>query len=318
MQTKEIKGVSVIVLTWNGLELIKECLPLVVAEVATWTIPHEIIVVDNGSNDATTSYVKETWPEVNVIALPSNVGFSRANNLASLKTRFDTLLFLNNDLTLERGFIDPLLKQLQVPDVFAVCPKIMRWDRQTIDDGLRYGEFYSGLFDTKLVTDSRQVDIPHTVTFFCGACFLCRKDLFYELDMFDEMYTPYAWEDLDLAYRAWKRGYRVVYEPRAVAYHKREATTRSLFSNFFFITLMWRNKFIFMWKNITYKPFISDHLIRLPWKLIKFLCNGRWRYVVGFARALRYLPKILKKRAHEASLIKRSDKDVISKSFAPL
>ena len=67
---------------------------------------------------------------------------------------------------------------------------------------------------------------------FCGACFICRRELFFELGGFDEIYTPYAWEDLDLAYRAWKRGYKVIYEPMAVCYHKREATTRNLFSNF--------------------------------------------------------------------------------------
>jgi len=147
---------------------------------------------------------------------------------------------------------------------------------------------------------------------------LCKRTLFFELGGFDELYTPYAWEDLDLGYRAWKRGYRIRYEPQAVCYHKREATTRSVFSNFFFITLMWRNKFFFMWKNITYGPFMADHLLRLPWKLFKFLCNGRWRYVVGFMRACISLPRVLVRRYRERAYARYSDAVVLGESYKPI
>lgn len=313
-----MNGITVIVLTWNGIDLIKECLPIVYAEVNSWLIAHEIILVDNGSNDNTVEYVRNEFSDVRIVAFDENLGFARANNLAVKEAKFDKLLFLNNDLVLDKDFIYPMLKRLEYEDVFAVAPKILRWDRKTIDDGLRYGEYFSGLFSVQLQTDKQKVDLAHVVTFFCGACFLCKKSFFIQLNGFDELYTPYAWEDLDLGYRCWKRGLKVVYEPRSVSFHKREATTRSLFSNFFFITLMWRNKFIFMWKNLTDRDLLKNHLVLLPWKLIKFTFNGRWRYVIGFFRALFVLPMIINKRRFEKKFIKLSDADVLRTSFKPI
>ncbi len=311
-------GVSVIVLTWNGLALVKECFPQVVQAIKKWDVPYEIIIVDNGSQDETVSCIHKMWPDIRLICLEKNLGFSCANNRAAREVRYDTILFLNNDLVLDEDFIRPLLKRLEEKDVFAVAPKMLRWDRTTIDDGLRHGEYHSGLYSVHLETDPEKVDRAQYVTFFCGACFLCKRDLFFALGGFDEIYTPYAWEDLDLAYRAWKRGYKIIYEPQAVCYHKREATTRSLFSNFFFVTLMWRNKFFFMWKNITYKPYAWNHVTLLPWKLIKFLCNGRWRYVIGFFRALIHVPAIWRKRCAEKKFEKLNDYEVACQSFCDI
>ena len=312
---QSLPGISIIVLTWNGIRLIQECFPQIVAATQQINIPYEIILVDNGSADNTLSYVSKMWPDIHIIALEKNRGYSKANNYAAHCARYDTLLFVNNDLVFDNGFIESLIHRLEDPAVFAVAPKILKWDRRTVDDGLRYGEYHSGLFSVHLEVDKDKIDLPHLITFFCGACFVCRKERFFELGGFDEMYTPYAWEDLDLAYRAWKRGYTIVYEPQAVCYHKREATTRSLFSDFFFISLVWRNTFFFIWKNITYAPFCLDHIVRLPWKLLKFLFNGRWRYVCGFFRAVPYLPLIYWKRRIEKKKEMINDKDVLARSF---
>ncbi|MBN1492677.1 MAG: glycosyltransferase family 2 protein [Candidatus Omnitrophica bacterium] len=331
-------GISVILLTWNGVSLLKECLPKVVDNLSRWDIPYEFIIVDNGSSDGSIEYLKEMYGPLRpmaptrecrnisvgsvglnrpfcLIEFPQNLGFAKANNLAVKQANFQTVLFLNNDIYLEDGFITPLYERLQNEKVFAVAPKILRWDKETIDDGLRYGRYYSGLFSVELESERAKYDVAHWVTFFCGACFLCKKRLFIELEGFDTLYTPYAWEDLDLAYRAWKRGYTIAYEPRSVAYHKREATTRSAFSNVFFVSLMWRNKFIFMWKNIRSPRILVGHLAWLPVKLMKFLLNGRWRYVIGFLRALPYVPIICLRRIKEKKNVVLQDEDVLRTSY---
>ena len=164
-------GVTIIVLTWNGIELVKECLPSVLDAVACWDIPREVILVDNGSKDETIQYVKKKWPAVKTVVLDRNTGFAHANNEAAKQAQYDTLLFLNNDLILEEGFISPMFDGLSDEKVFAVAPKILRWDRKTIDDGLRYGEFENGLFSVHLDINKERVNVPHWVTFFCGACF---------------------------------------------------------------------------------------------------------------------------------------------------
>lgn len=308
-------GVSIIILTWNGLELLKECVARVIDSVRAWPIQTELIIAENGSKDGSLEYIRAQWPDIKVVAFDRNLGFARANNRAVQQAVYDYVLFLNNDLVLEDDFILPLIAYLNRDDIFAVAPKMLRWDRETIDDGLRYGEFSSGLFDVKLEKDLQKSSRAQYVTFFCGACFLCKKSIFIALGGFDELYTPYAWEDLDLAYRAWKRGYKVMYEPRSVCYHKREATTRTLFSNMFFISLIWRNKFFFIWKNITYSPYIRQHVFHVPFKLVKFIFNGRWRYVIGFIRALWYLPAVLKKRRMEARHAQIDDRTVLQISY---
>lgn len=308
-------GVSVILLTWNGLPLLRECLPRLTTALAGLSLPHELIVVDNGSVDGTIDYLETHYPSVARVEFTRNLGFARANNKAIDKARYNRLLFINNDIYFEYSFVEPLYEALKEEAVFAAAPKMLRWDRTTIDDGLRYGKYYSGLFSVELEEDSAQFDLPHWVTFFCGGCFMCKRDLFCAWGGFDPLYTPYAWEDLDLSYRAWKYGFSVAYVPHAVAYHKREATTRSAFSNFFFIALMWRNKFIFMWKNLTSLRMLINHLVWLPLKLVKFLCNGRWRYVCGFLWALPTVPVIIIRRFYEWKKIVRTDEDVLKISY---
>lgn len=313
-----MKSLSVILINWDGLDLLKECFSSVYDAVNTYAGEKEIIVVDNGSKDKGPDYIKENFPSVKIISLAKNLGFSKANNIAVKEAKNDYLLFLNNDLLLEKGFVEKMFEPFSKDNnLFATAPKMLRWDRTTLDDGVRRGIYERGLFDFVLEKDGDIYNAWHYTTFFCGACFLVPKVKFLEMGMFDELFSPYAYEDLDISYRAQKRGYRIICNPDAVAYHKREATTRSIFSNFFFITLMWRNKFIFMWKNLTYKEYLVNHLLNLPWKLLKFTFNGRILYVVGFFKALVCLPAIFKKRKIEKSFIVFDDNEVLEKSCQP-
>lgn len=313
-----MKSISVILINWDGLDLLKECFASVYDAVNEYQGRKEIIVVDNGSVDGGPAYLKENYPSVKVIELSKNLGFSKANNIAVKEAENDYLLFLNNDLRLEKNFIANMFVPFEKDEkLFASAPKMLRWDKETLDDGVRRGLYERGLFDFVLEKDESFYQDLHYTTFFCGACFLVPKVKFMELGMFDELFSPYAYEDLDLSYRAYKRGYTILCNPEAVAYHKREATTRSIFSNFFFITLMWRNKFIFMWKNLTHKPYLKNHLVNLPWKLLKFTFNGRILYVVGFFKALVCLPAILKKRKIEKDFIIADDDNVLQNSCRP-
>lgn len=313
-----MKSLSVILINWDGLDLLKECFASVYESIKAYTGEKEIIVVDNGSRDLGLEYLREHFPDVKIISLSKNLGFSRANNIAVKEAKYDYLLFLNNDLLLEKGFVEEMFKPFEkCNNLFATAPKMLRWDRTILDDGIRSGFYGRGLFDFVLENDLEKYKSWHYTTFFCGACFLVPKEKFLELGMFDELFSPYAYEDLDISYRAHKRGYRIICNPEAIAYHKREATTRSIFSNFFFITLMWRNKFIFMWKNLTYGKYLLNHIINLPWKLLKFTFNGRILYVVGFFKALCCLPSIIKKRKAEKAFIVLSDKEVLENSCKP-
>ncbi len=305
-------GISVIMVNLNGEDLIRQYLPKVVASlVHVKNFKWELLFFDNGSTDNSIRIVHDICPEARVLDSPSNLGFSISNNMTSRFARYDYLLFLNNDIEPNLDFLDPLLECIQNEKVFAVAPRMYRFDKQ-LDDGIRHAEFRTGLLTPVLHVSKSLEDKSDFTTFFCGGAVLLKKDIFNELGGFDVLFNPYSWEDLDLAYRAWKRGYEVIYEPRSVVYHHREGTAKKVYSLSYRKMIAWRNRFLFMWKNLSFFPWIFEHLFYLPAKLVKFLCTGRGEYVLGFLWALNHLPQLLFVRWRERKFYTRTDKEIFN------
>ncbi|MBN2145357.1 MAG: glycosyltransferase [Candidatus Aureabacteria bacterium] len=303
--------VSLICPTFNGLTLMKETLPVLLRILSSLSLKTELIVVDNGSTDGTEGFVRGQRFPIQYVRLEENKGFAVACNEGVKRSSGTFLFFINNDILAEGDFLTPLLRLYERnPNVFAVVPRLMRWDRKTIDDGIRNPVFSTGLLDVRLEED--KMNAPAPTVFFCGGAFLVLKEHFLNLGGFDEIYTPFAWEDLDLGYQAVQRGFYNLYTPQITLYHKREATSRSIYTQTEFKTLVWRNKFIFMWSRFHDKEILFQHFLYLPWKLLKFIFNGRWPYVLGFIKALSYLKRIIKKRSIERPYVKMRDSQIIS------
>jgi hypothetical protein len=100
--------VSIIILNWNGKDLLAEGLPSVIEAVQRDGRPHEILVVDNGSSDGSQEYLRAAFPRVRILELPENRGFARANNLGVQAARHDIVVLLNNDMVVDPGFLRPL------------------------------------------------------------------------------------------------------------------------------------------------------------------------------------------------------------------
>ncbi len=303
-------GVSVCMVNHNGEELVRKYLLKVVESLESENgLVWELVFFDNGSSDNSVDVVRELCPSAQVLCSRRNLGFSKSNNIAVRFTKYEKILFLNNDVVPEKGFLGPLLNRLDDEEVFAVAPKMYRPDKQ-LDDGIRNAEFRTGLFTPVLDLDRSMRNKADLTTFFCGGAVLLKKELFYKLGGFDLIYNPYSWEDLDISYRAWKYGYQVVYEPSSVVYHLRETTAKKVYSQSYLKIIVWRNRFMFMWKNLSFSPGILEHLFYLPSKLVKFICTGRGLYVVGFFWALLRLPEVLIGRFKEQKNFIRTDNEV--------
>ncbi|MBU1148052.1 MAG: glycosyltransferase, partial [Candidatus Omnitrophica bacterium] len=137
--------------------------------------------------------------------------------------------------------------------------------------------------------------------FAIGGAMIFRKKDFLWLGGFDEIYRPNCWEDIDISYRAWKRGLKVLYEPRSLMYHKGKATLS--YERHKEI----KNELSFMWKNITDQDLLKTHLNSLP----RLLLRNRLPFLRGFLWGLRYLPKTLSHRSNERRFICARDKDII-------
>lgn len=145
-----------------------------------------------------------------------------------------------------------------------------------------------------------------------GSCIIDRKK-FLELGGFDSLYSPFYWEDIDLSYRAWKKGYQVLFEPKITVSHHHGTTIGKNFDRKFIKTIAYRNQFIFTWKNITDVNLIVKHCLLLPFNLIYYPLRGEPEFLSGFINALRKLPEIMREKTSNKINYQLTDKEVLSK-----
>jgi GT2 family glycosyltransferase len=219
---------SVVIPTWNGRELLSECLGSVVGASHDGQ-PVEVIVVDNGSTDGSSGFVARDFPQVRLLVNDANRGFAAACNQGARAAASEHVFFLNNDARVEAGWLAPLLRTLATdPQVAAVGSLVLDWAGASIDFG-RAGLTSSGR--------GIQLDIGQPVTqapdgptdqlFANGAAVMVRRDLFLEVGGFDERFFAY-YEDVDLGWRYWVMGWRVILEPASRVFHRHHGTSRRL------------------------------------------------------------------------------------------
>jgi len=210
--------VSVIVVNWNGKELLQDCLEGLQRQ--TYRC-FTVILVDNGSNDGSVEFVNSHYPDVKTISLPENVGFSAANNIAikTVDTRYVALL--NNDAVPHSSWLKELVETLEAnPRVGFVASKMLFHDRKHMID--RAGDGYTDAGVALLRgrdTTADGFDRCEPVFGACAGAALYRTDMFDDIGLFDEDFFL-LYEDVDLSFRAQLRGYQCLYVPDAIVYHK--------------------------------------------------------------------------------------------------
>ncbi len=286
--------ISIVILNWNGIELLKECLPSVISAMRDCPINNEIIVVDNGSTDKSAEYINLNFPEVRVLLMKENLGFAKALNIGIRNAKYSVIACLNNDIIAENKFLEPLLRCLEAEGVFAVGPKILLTDKKTLNFGRATGSFKYGFFTRSIVDCSHPVNSLYA----CAGGMVFKKDKFLELGGFDEDMDIY-WEDLDLCYRAWKRGWKTVYEPRSTIYHKFHATNIRKYGRRGIDFLSGRNYSLFIIKNIHDKFLFIKHLFCLPLLIILSFVFGRGWFASGIIKSFSKFDIFMAKRRIE-------------------
>lgn len=218
--------VAVVIVTWNSARFLEGCLGSL-ARLAR--PPAEIAVVDSGSTDGSADLARRLCPAARVLACADNVGFCAANNRGIRATTSPFVLVLNPDTILEPEFLERMLPAFDDPGVGIVAPKLLRFDRTTIDSA---GQLLSRSRRPRDRgygrADRGQFDRDEAVFGACGAAALYRRAMLQSIadpggSYFDEAFFAFG-EDLDLAWRAARLGWRAVYRHRAVGYHARGGT----------------------------------------------------------------------------------------------
>jgi GT2 family glycosyltransferase len=218
---------AIVVLNWNGAEDTLACLKSLAGVMS----PNcRVLVVDNGSTDGSPEIIREAFPEIELLLLPANIGYSGGNNAGFRRVKelhAEFVIFLNNDTMVDGGFCAPLLDVLhRNPSAGIAVPKIFYLDRP---DTLWYAGGVVNL-STGLIRhvglrkkDAPEFDRPGTTGYATGCCLAMRCRDFDAVGAFDEGFGMYA-EDVDLSLRVRALGLSIDYVPSSRVWHKVSAS----------------------------------------------------------------------------------------------
>lgn len=220
-----MQKIIVIILTYNQKDKTLECLSMLLGGK---DVPFTVLVWDNGSHDGTLAAVKEAFPNVLTHYSESNLGVAGGRNASARMAIHELgathLLFLDNDILVESGFVGALYAPFESDPQLGQTQAKLRFmhDRSLINDG--GGARISFVFwRVKPVgfgeQDRGQYDAPKPCIS-CGGAMMVRADVFQQLNGFDPLFGPFGPEDLDFSLQLQKAGYKAMYIPKAVGYHQ--------------------------------------------------------------------------------------------------
>ncbi len=313
--------VSIVVLNWNGKKWLTKCLPSL--RNLTYK-PTEIIVVNNGSTDDSHLYIKKNFPEIRIIELKKNVGFTKGNNIGVSYTRGEYILFISNDTYVTKNLLGYLVDDLRnSKDIGIVQPQIrLMADKKNLDSvgsfltntGFLY---YYGCMKPYALGKYDEIIYPFSIK---GACFMMRKKDYQKLGGLDEDFVCYV-EETDLCHRIWLSGKKVMYEPRCYMYHFGGGDMHVMTKNELIIYRSYRNRIISYLKNLSLLELVKIlpiHLAFCELIAVTTLLTGKFKQAFAIQLALLAclinLRKIMKKR----SFIQKKIRKVSDQALNPI
>lgn len=226
-----VDSVDILVVSWNGRRHLETLLPALEAQRDPGAAVG-IRLFDNGSTDGTAAWLRSEHPGVDLVEHPNNLGFSAANNRLAEASAADALVLVNNDTRPRPDWLGELVAAIRAapPDVAALSGCIVDWEGERLDFGRGVMAFDGHAFQLDYGRPLKDVETPAEGTellFPCGGNMIVRREAFLSAGGFDESYFAYL-EDVDLGWRFWSGGERVLSAPRAVVHHRSKATSNLL------------------------------------------------------------------------------------------
>ena len=305
---------SIVVLNWNGQDLLAEGIPSVLEAVRADGRNHEVLVVDNGSDDGSVEYLRQNFPTVRVVALSENLGFVAGNNAGVRAASHEIVVLLNNDMIVESDFLRPLLDGFG-PKTFAVSSQIYLQDPEARreETGKTVARFRRGMVDfSHSNLERRRLGRRYyPVLWAGGGSSAFHRGRFLELGGFSRLYSPAYVEDTDISFTAWLSGWEVLFAPGSKVYHKHRATSRRRFDQGSLHRLILRNQFLFIWKNLFSWKYLLSHCFFLPWNTFRLARDhgiSSWKTLFqAFVR----LPSVARAKLWTVRGAIRTDKEIL-------
>ncbi len=264
-----MKPVTILIPTYNGRHLLEKNLPAVVKCARKGD---ELMIVDDASTDDTIEWLMNTFKlpssldlTLTIIKNETNLRFGASVNRGVTKAQHDYIFLLNNDVSPEPDALKHLLPHFDDKTVFAVgCKEIER------EHGENIGGKNKLWFERGLFMHARADEFSTGETSWAsGGSALYDKQKWLALGGFDQDYYPAYWEDVDLSFRARKRGWKVLFSAEAVVHHNHESTNSDVFGQKRIDDISWRNGNRFAWKNGTLGQRISHLLWKSYWLILR-------------------------------------------------
>lgn len=256
-------NVDLAILNHKGRKHLEHLLPSALAEAKRYEGVCRVVVVDNDSGPEEEAWVRDKFPKVLFYAAQRN-DFLFSYNEFARDSEAEIIILLNNDLKLKQGFIEPLLRHFAGHnDVFSVGATSRDWKDQEYTCGPSRLRKAHGTY--RWDYDFRNQQVQHTL-FTSGGFMAVDRLKFMQIGGFDRLYYPAYCEDLDLCFRAWRQGWRCVFEPASVALHREhgswDAAGRRKVSR-----ILLRNTLLFEWSSL---PADHDQALR-RWSRLKII-----------------------------------------------
>ncbi len=286
---------SIVIVNWNGRHLLEESMRALCRAVRHTGKQHEILVVDNGSEDDSIAWLNRHYPEVRVLPLDRNYGFGEGNNRGVKAATHDIVVLLNNDMIVSEDFLQPLTEAFSDPTVFAVAAQVFfpegkrREETGNTRAWMKWGYLHLSHDPIEDCHYSRRY-LP--VLWAGGGASAYDRARFLALGGFSDIFSPCYFEDTDLSYRAWRRGWKVLVAAHSQVLHKHRSSSSSRFGAADLRRLIEQRRLWYLWKNYP----LADVLRNLLWVPLHLTVK------VGagdYAGALKKVPRVLISRLAE-------------------
>ena len=286
-----MKKIAVVILNWNGEKLLREFLPSVIkfSDEAT------IYVADNDSTDNSIEVLQNEFPSVKIIQNTGNFGFAKGYNEALKFVEEPYYALVNSDIEVTENWLQPIFSTFENDSQIAIIqPKILAYKNKEYFEYAgaaggfidKYGfPFCRGRIFESIEKDNGQYNNTTEIFWATGACFFIRKEVFHKLNGFDEDFFAHQ-EEIDLCWRAFNGGYKVIYNHQSLVYHVGGATLnvgspKKTFLNF-------RNSLWMLTKNLPKNKLLPVLFLRLSLDGIAgihFLFQGNYKHTFSILKA---------------------------------
>jgi len=289
--------ISVIIVNWNGKQFLAECLGALRRQSFR---NFETILVDNGSTDGSVDYVRNCFPEVKLLPLPDNRGFTGGNIAGLEHARGDLIVLLNNDTEAHPAWLEELHKaRATFPHAGSFASKMMYFDQRERIENCGFGLGTAGVTVDlgRDQLDGPEWTTPREVFGACGGAVAYRRSMLDDIGFLDPDFFM-VYEDVDLSFRAQLRGYRCMYIPSAIVFHRYRATLGARPARQVFYSQ--RNIEYVYFKNMPGELILLSLLQRFLYEIGAAIYFARSGTASSFLRskfeALKHFPALLRKR----------------------